>query len=77
MLFIGRVFFTMFFWVVVSRWTYAEISRASPALQTSVDQILELASIPTHDRWDFTKVKELAEEMSQSIQSKEAFALQD
>ena len=77
MFFIGRVFFTMMFWVVLSRWTYAEISQASPALRESVDQLLEVASIPTHDQWDFTKIEQFANELKDTISSKQAYAEQD
>ncbi len=77
MFFIGRVIFTMMFWVVISRWTYAEISQASPMLQSSVDQILEYASIPTHDQWDFAKMQQMAEQLGESFKSKEAFAIDD
>lgn len=75
MFFIGRVVFTMLFWVVLSRWTYAEISQASPALRSSIDQLLEVASIPTHDQWDFTKLQKIASDIKDNLGStREAFA---
>ena len=67
----------MMFWVVLARWGYSEIAHASPTLRKSVDNILEVATIPTHDRWDLTAVKEVAEDIISGFKVEKAFATED
>lgn len=46
-----RLLFTMFMWVTVARWLYAEASLSAPFLVPVVDSMLEVVQIPTHDQW--------------------------
>lgn len=77
MFFITRALFTMMFWVVLARWSYSEIAQVSPYLQSSVDRLLEVAAIPTHDKWDFTQVREVADDIVSSFKVEKAYAGQD
>ena len=74
MFFITRAVLTMFFWVIVARWSYAEIAKFSPTMRASVDSLLELATIPTHDQWDTTKMREIGEQIVSALRVDEAFA---
>jgi hypothetical protein len=77
MFFIGRIVFSMLFWVVLARWTYAEISHASPALASSLDSLIEVATIPTHDQWDLTSAQEFAHNLVEQLRTGEAQAEQE
>lgn len=46
-----RLLFTMFMWVTVARWLYAEVELSAPFLVPAVDSLLEVVQIPTHDQW--------------------------
>jgi hypothetical protein len=46
-----RLLFTMFMWVTVARWLYAEAELSAPFLVPVVDSVLEVVQIPTHDNW--------------------------
>lgn len=64
----------MLFWVVVARWSYAEIAQFSPALRESVDHIMEVATIPTHDQWDLNQIKEIGNKLASAVKIDQAFA---
>lgn len=46
-----RPLLSMFFWVVVARWGYAEIKLNLPGLVPFIDHSLQQIQIPTHDKW--------------------------
>jgi hypothetical protein len=74
MYFISKIIFTMLFWVVVARWGYAEIAQVSPVLRASIDRVMEVATIPTHDRWDMDAAKDFASNIVASFKVEQAFA---
>lgn len=56
-----RILFSLFFWVMVARWGYAELQLSLPGLIPYVDRAVQAMTIPTHDQWaDSTIVKTLA-----------------
>lgn len=74
MYFIAKVLFTMMFWVVLARWGYSEVAQLSPTLRKSIDVVLEVAVIPTHDRWDFQAIKEGAQSVVEVFAPEQAYA---
>ena len=64
----------MMFWVIIARWSYAEIAKFSPAMRASVDNLMEIATIPTHDQWDTTKIREFGEQVVSALKVEKAFA---
>lgn len=77
MYFITKTVCTMLFWVIVARWSYAEISNFSPSMRTSIDNLMELATIPTHDQWDTVKIKEIGDQIVSALKVDDAFAGQN
>lgn len=46
-----RYLFSMFLWVVIARWGYAELSLMVPEAIPAIDSALEVVKIPTHNEW--------------------------
>ena len=46
-----RAVFSMFFWVILARWSYSEIQLSCPKLLPFIDYSLRRLQIPTHDKW--------------------------
>ena len=67
----------MMFWVILARWGYSEVANFSPALRQSIDVVLEVAVIPTHDRWDFEAIKDGAQSVVSVFGPEKAFAGED
>ncbi len=46
-----RYLLSMFIWVVIARWGYAELTLMAPEAIPAIDSALEVVQIPTHDKW--------------------------
>ncbi len=46
-----RIFFKLCFWVIIARWTYAEVQLVAPSATPAIDFALQKIQIPTHDKW--------------------------
>lgn len=67
----------MVFWVVLARWGYAEMQRLSPPMASSVDRLIEVATIPTVDQWDLTKVRDFGKRVYETFHVEEAVASEE
>lgn len=47
-----RILFSLFFWVLIGRWWYAEVKMVLPSATPVIDFALEKIQIPTHDKWN-------------------------
>jgi len=67
-----RFLFSLFFYVILARWIYAEAVLFSPDMTPLIDGALETISVPTHDKWDKKKFGEFLENFSSVIAEKAA-----
>lgn len=47
-----RILFSLCFWVIIARWSYAEIKLLLPSAVPVIDYALDTIQIPTHDKWN-------------------------
>ena len=69
-----RLVFSMFMWVTVARWLYAEAQLTVPGVVPAIDGLLEVVQIPTHDQWSKESIEWLVVQGEQLVSATVALA---